>query len=62
MFFFSKYETFEVSSYDIEIRYFKNNIMIIFISELNRELIEVALMSMRKVFNKSVILSKLQQL
>jgi len=56
MFFSSKYETSEVSSNDIKVRYFRNNIMIVFISELNRELIKVTLMSMINVVNKFIIL------
>jgi len=57
MFFSSKYETLEVSSNDINVRYFKDNVVIMFISELTRELISVALMSTTDVFNELVILS-----
>jgi len=56
MFFSLKYETSEVSSDDIEIKIFKNNIMIIFISELSQELIKVTFMLMINVINESVIL------
>jgi len=62
MFFSLKYETSEVLNDDIKIRYFRNNIIIVFISELNQELIEVTFMSTKDVFNKSIILLKLHQL
>jgi hypothetical protein len=62
MFFSLKYETSEVSNDNIKIRYFKNDIMIVFISELNQKLIEVTFVLMKDVFNKFVILLKLQQL
>lgn len=41
MFFSSKYETSEVLCNNIKVRYFKDSIMFIFISELNQELIKV---------------------
>ncbi len=57
MFFSSKYKTFEVSSNDMSVRYFRDNIVIVFISELTRELMSVALMFTTDVFNELVILS-----
>ncbi len=57
MFFSSKYETFEVSSDDMNVRYFRNNIVIMSISELTRELMSVALVSTTDVLNELVILS-----
>jgi len=57
MFFSSKYETLEVSSDDMSVRYFRNNIVIMSISELTRELMSVALVSTTDVFNELVILS-----
>ncbi len=57
MFFFSKYKTFEVSSDDMNIKYFRDNIVIMFISELTWELMSVALVSTTDVFNELVILS-----
>jgi len=57
MFFSSKYETFEVSSDDINVRYFMNDIVIMFISELTQELMSVALVFTTDVFNELVILS-----
>jgi len=62
MFFSLRYNTFEVSSDDIKFKYFKNNIMFIFISELNEKLIEVTFMLTKNIFNKSDILLKLQLL
>jgi len=57
MFFSSKYETFKVSSDDMNVRYFRNDIVIMFISELTRELMSVALVFTTDVFNELVILS-----
>jgi len=56
MFFSSKYETFEVSSDDMNVRYFRNDIVIMFISELTQELMSVALMFTIDVLNELVIL------
>jgi len=57
MFFSSKYETLEVSSDDISVRYFRNDIVIMFISELTQELMSVILVFTTDVFNELVILS-----
>jgi len=57
MFFSSKYETFKVLNDDMSIRYFRDNIVIMFISELTRKLMSVALMFTTNVFNELVILS-----
>jgi len=57
MFFSSKYETFEVSSDDMSVRYFRNDIVIMSISELTRKLMNVALVSITNVLNELVILS-----
>ena len=57
MFFSSNYETFEVSSDDMNVRYFRNDIVIVSISELARELMSVALVSTTDVLNELVILS-----
>ncbi len=57
MFFSSKYETFKVLNDDMSVRYFRNDIVIMFISELTRELMSVALMFTTNVFNELVILS-----
>jgi len=57
MFFSSKYETFEVSSDDMSVRYFRNDIVIMSISELTRKLMNVALVSITDVLNELVILS-----
>jgi len=57
MFFSSKYETLEVSSDDMSVRYFRNDIVIMFISELTQELMSVTLMFTTDVFNELVILS-----
>jgi len=62
MFFSLKYKTSEVLNNNIKIKYFRNDTMIVFISELNQELIEVIFILTKNVFNKSVILLKLQQL
>jgi len=56
MFFSSKYETFEVSSDDMSVRYFRNDIVIMSISELTRKLMNVALVSITNVLNELVIL------
>ncbi len=56
MFFSSKYETLEVSSDDMNVRYFRNDIVIVSISELTRKLMSVTLVSTTDVLNELVIL------
>ena len=56
MFFFLKYKTFKVSSNDMNVRYFKNNIVIMFIFKLTWKLMSVALVFTTNVFNEFVIL------
>jgi len=56
MFFSSKYETFKVLNDDMNVKYFRNNIVIMSISELTQELMSVALMFTTDVFNELVIL------
>ncbi len=56
MFFSSKYETLEVLSDDMNVKYFRNDIVIMFISELTRKLMSITLVFTTDVLNELVIL------